>query len=51
MSSFNINPRNLTFEQQRLLSMNISQYEQLSSHIDLLFDMLDEMLLASNFFL
>jgi hypothetical protein len=42
MSSFNRNSRNLTIEQQRLLSMNISQYEQISTHIDLLYNMLDE---------
>lgn len=42
MSFFNRNSRNLTIEQQRLLSMNISQYEQINTHIDLLFNMLDE---------
>jgi hypothetical protein len=42
MSSSNNNFRNLTIEQQRLLSMYISQYEQTNTHIDLLFNMLDE---------
>jgi hypothetical protein len=42
MSSSNTNFRNLTIEQQRLLSMYISQYEQTNNHIDLLFNMLDE---------
>ena len=42
MSSFNTNTRNLTNEEQRILTMNINQYEQVSNHIDFLFDMLDD---------
>jgi hypothetical protein len=42
MSSSDTNFGNLTIEQQRLLSMYISQYEQTNTHIDLLFNMLDE---------
>lgn len=42
MSFLNMNNRNLTVEQQRLLAMNINQYEQISNHIDLLYDMLNE---------
>lgn len=39
---FNINTRNLTPEQQRLINMYINQYNQTNTHIDLLLDMLDE---------
>ncbi len=41
-SSFNINPRNLTPEQQRLINMYINQFNQTNNHIDILLDMLDE---------
>jgi len=41
-SSFNINPRNLTPEQYRLVTMYINQYNQTNNHIDVLLDMLDE---------
>jgi hypothetical protein len=41
-SSFNYNPRNLTPEQQRLITMYINQYNQTNTHIDMLLDMLDE---------
>lgn len=38
----NINSRNLTPEQQRLINMYINQYNQTNTHIDMLLDMLDE---------
>jgi hypothetical protein len=41
MSLFNVNNR-LTPEQRALLIMNINQYEQINNHIDLLFDMLED---------
>lgn len=41
-SSFNYNSRNLTPEQQRLITMYINQYNQTNTHIDILLDMLDE---------
>ena len=43
MSNFNnLNTRNLTPQQQRLITMYINQYNQTNSHIDILLDMLDE---------
>jgi hypothetical protein len=41
-SSFNYNPRNLTPEQQRLITTYINQYNQTNVHIDVLLDMLDD---------
>jgi hypothetical protein len=41
-SHFNINPRNLNPDQQRLITMYINQYNQTNTHIDFLLDMLDE---------
>jgi hypothetical protein len=41
-SSFNINPRNLTPEQQRTISIYINQYNQTNNHIHMLLDTLDE---------
>lgn len=41
-SMFNSNSRNLTPDQQRLLTIYINQYNQTNTHIDLLLDMLDE---------
>ena len=38
----NLNTRNLTPEQQRLVNMYVNQYNQTNSHIDFLLDMLDE---------
>ena len=42
MSSFNLNNRNLTSEQQRLLTMYTNQYNQTNEHINILLDMLEE---------
>ena len=41
MSLYNVN-NSLTPEQRALLAMNINQYEQISNHIDILFEMLEE---------
>lgn len=41
-SSFNINSRNLTPDQQRLITTYINQYNQTNTHIHMLLDMLDE---------
>jgi hypothetical protein len=41
MSLFNVNSR-LTPEQRELLAININQYEQINNHIDILYDMLED---------
>ena len=38
----NMNNHNLSYEQQRLINMYITQYNQTNEHIEQLLDMLDE---------
>lgn len=40
--NYNFSSRNLTPEQQRLITMYVNQYNQTNAHIDMLLDMLDE---------